>query len=225
MYILHQKPVLTIFTDASIRNNKTGWGGWAKKDEDKSIFHSGRLPFTSDSNMAELSAIHAMLLHIHISGYSPLSVPMSIQCDNINALKFLLIALPNTFASSNTSARDSNINKTGNIPLQYMELVESIWFSVQHSPVIYLKHIKGHQSGKKCERSHVNIVCDRLAKSHTQKDKEYQSQFNSTKKKKTRKQRESEVKLRKKIEDMRNNQKVDDLPVVSPSTDTSRSKT
>lgn len=168
----HQKPILTIFTDASVRFSKTGWGGWAKRDELMAVTHSGRIrPYIQDTNLAELSAIHNMVSYIKSSSYSSLDVVMSIQCDNINALKFILNSFPNSYAANSIEEKDVRLNNINNIHVKYHEILDRIYSQLYKSPLIYLKHIKGHQGRGSSNRSYVNKLCDKLAKSHTKKEK------------------------------------------------------
>ena len=162
---VHQKPEVTLFTDASVREGRSGWGGWAITDGKPSLKHSGEC-FSLNNNVAELEAIFYMLRHIVTTEYAILDVPMVIQSDSLYALSLLLSCFGNTYPAKVQTAMDSTIPMLVNKPKDNIgDILQQIWELVRHSPIVYLKHVKGHKSGSK--RGNINHMVDRLAGSHT----------------------------------------------------------
>lgn len=168
--LIHSKPTLTVFADASVKPhiNKAGWGGWAIADGKKGIYSSGPMEFFNNSSYAELVGISGMIQHIAAIGYHTLDEHMTIQSDSLTALGWIYNFLPNAYTAQVKCSKDSVINKIASIPKYCEEYMDNIHTLVHRSPVVYLKHIKGHQrmnqKGKKNPRAYINDKCDKLAK-------------------------------------------------------------
>lgn len=162
----HGKPTLTMFTDASIqtRPNRAGWGGWARGDDRNPTWSKGEASWHRSSCVVEMEAIAKMLLHTAHSGYmQAMDRHILIQSDSLIALNTLRGALGNSYASNRETG--AAINPKGVIPKNrdmddWIEIIRTL---TNHCQVVYLRHVYAHREGVTV-RSHVNEMCDRLAK-------------------------------------------------------------
>lgn len=167
--LAHSKPTLTVFSDASVRPliQRAGWGGWAKGDSNKGIYSSGSIPYYNDSSYAELYGILGMLKHIKDTNYHSLKENIVIQCDNLNALGWILFHASNSYPAKILHKADKRIVPISTTPDHSKRIVSGVVDILKDIPVVYLKHIKGHQSSKKSKnnpRAYINKKCDELAR-------------------------------------------------------------
>lgn len=162
--ITHSKPLLTIFADASVkeRTRKAGWGGWAIYDGKKSIYSSGKVNFINNSSYAELVGLTEMVKHVVNTEYAFCNTHMTLQSDSLTALGWIYNYVPNVYAAQVKEAKDKSIVKVASIPEYCKPYIDELYTYIYNSPLVYLKHIKGHQK-KGSPRAYINDRCDRLA--------------------------------------------------------------
>lgn len=162
--VIHEKPTITIFADASIYPTRraAGWGGWARGDDRKSVALGGALPFGNCTTVAELQALAAMLEGLRAEGYmTDADTSVILQSDSLTALANLNLRLTNSFTSRRSGGVE--IHRAKAVKPEAEEPIARIKAALDHATVVYLRHVKGHQGGQHT-RSWVNEQCDRRAK-------------------------------------------------------------
>lgn len=160
--MIHSKPSLTIFTDASIRKDTAGWAGWANGDHREQVTHSGPASWSQSSTVVELEAIAQMLIKLAQTQYLTQSDrSILIQSDSLNGLQVLRFVLPQSWPSNrDTGAPIGRPQRP--IPLEkgWCDVIATL---TSHCDVVYLRHVRAHKGGN-TNRSWVNEICDKLAK-------------------------------------------------------------
>ena len=137
--------LVTLFSDASYKDEKGGWGGWAKSDRGR-VYYGGSLRGKwKASNDTEMAAIANTLRLAKFSGILIPGDTVLIQSDCLWAL--------------NKLSRDIRPSK-GKGQRAYHVIKH---FEKAHYLFLKYKHVKAHEGGKH-KRSAVNETCDELAR-------------------------------------------------------------
>lgn len=162
--VVHSKPTITVFADASaFPDGRAGWGGWARGDDRAPVFHSGPAPFNRSSGVVELWALALHVENLINTGYViRADRSLILQSDSLYALGALNAVVPNSYASSRKQG-DSLIMRAKTVAPNALEPAKRVAAALAHADVVYLRHVKGHAGGAHA-RSWVNEQCDRLAK-------------------------------------------------------------
>ncbi len=149
--------LITVFSDASVKDGKAGYGYWFKSAH-ASSYGYGDLP-TAHVPTAELQGIcagmrAALQAHADFKG----DLAFVVQCDNLQALGALIPGL--NARPAKTSPHPIYTVKVWTQPLR--DELQALRKKLDRTPV-YLKHVKGHR-GTRDARSAVNTLTDRLAR-------------------------------------------------------------
>jgi len=160
----HRKPDVSIFTDASAfqKTQSSGWGGWAKGDRRKTVIKAGRAPYHKNTGLIELYAIVSMVEELFESEYLECTdKSVIIQSDSVTALGYVL----NAFQYSVPSYLPGSANLKPMLPpAEGMAMLGRMHDFLQLMDIIYVRHVKSHQSKETTTRHGVNNLCDIKAK-------------------------------------------------------------
>jgi ribonuclease HI len=165
----HQLPRNTLFVDASVypKDKVAGWGAVLCNHEQQWHDTSGPLPFDGDSAVCEAAGICLAVEHFMRAEHLVLTAPaLIIQCDNLNALRGLLM-WPHVVAAKPRSDSDTSVNRPPGAKAYTSPRVAN-WCkrtreALQGFEIVYVRHVKGHRKGTS-GRHNVNERCDALAK-------------------------------------------------------------
>lgn len=164
MGLNHQKPKLTLFTDASWFQQKkvAGWGGWARGDNRGSVFGSGPLYEMDNVTLLEAQASLNMIRWVKQTGYLlPSDTHVMIQSDSLGFLNALSLKDRTHITKHNDAAPIVRPKKMRD---DLKNPVNSIMEELSWVEVVYLRHVRGHKPSHKSGRQWVNNKCDTLAK-------------------------------------------------------------
>lgn len=159
--IEHIKPTLTILADAAVKPliQRSGWGGWIKGNGRRSVTCCGSLPYSTNTSLAELSALLNALEYGFHTSYITEDVGIILQSDSVSALGVLAKNLPNSFVAK-YRAGDSKVTPCS---LRGSEdLLSKAHALTSRFKIVYLRHVRAHRNGINT-RSYVNELCDSLA--------------------------------------------------------------
>lgn len=162
--ILHDRPTLTVFADASAhpKAKVAGWGAWAKGDDRKSITVGGPVRHSKHMHVIELWALALCLQELEKDYLRDTDRTVILQSDNLQTLRVILKSMRNAYPAKakKGDSRVSPARRTNPEEKEPMDIIRRIF---GHRNVVYLRHIKSHQNGVHT-RSGVNEACDRRAK-------------------------------------------------------------
>lgn len=138
---------ITIFSDASFKDNVGGWGCWIKSDFGR-LTHGGPLHFVENPNHAELLAACHALSHAYLNNHMPMDHPkrhmVVFGIDNKHVMGLLNGHHHYNRVEKEILEKMHELRKLGNFK----------W---------YAKHVKAH-SGTDTPRKWVNDLCDKISK-------------------------------------------------------------
>lgn len=151
------KPLLvTVFSDASLKDNVAGVGWWFKSSEKQGKGHQQLADFPHDITIAELCGI-LKAVAAAVQAHPGRKLVIVLQCDNLAALG----------AVASLGARSASTSPIQIQPRKSLRPQERVYLNglkdVLGDTLVWLKHVKGH-NGNKCKRSAVNSLTDRLSR-------------------------------------------------------------
>jgi hypothetical protein len=159
--------IITIFSDASLRGNRSGWAAWAKCDGRTMRISAGITWPVSNIAEAETVALTMAILKA-VEEFKPspgtVIVAQSDSCDALGALRWasnFAASAPPVLVAKGTDAIPG-VPKTLNGERAAFAQ-RAIKVALDAKVLIYVKHVRAH-TGKADPRSSVNEWCDRQAK-------------------------------------------------------------
>lgn len=165
-FVVHRRPTITIFADASFypaHGGVVGWAGWARGDGRIAVEMSGPGPRCRDSGEAELWALALFAERMAAERYlTDCDRAVMLQSDSLAALGMILGASPE---ACRASVRKGDRSIAGPIVARSQDrpALDRLLAALRMADMIYLRHVKGHKRGVH-SRSWVNERCDKLAR-------------------------------------------------------------
>ena len=159
--------IITVFSDASLRGNRSGWAAWAKCDGRTMRISAGITWPVSSIAEAETVALSIAILKA-VEEFKPtpgtVIVAQSDSCDALGALRWaskIASSSHRVLVAKGTDAIPGTPKTLSGERAAFAQ--RAIKVALDAKVLIYVKHVRAH-TGKADPRSSVNEWCDRQAK-------------------------------------------------------------